>query len=68
MDGMKKRFRVRQDETMWWGFYQCPNPYGEGWVPMKFAGVHKHHSKIPCLYRIETEDRNKYKFRKRGTK
>lgn len=66
MDGMKKRFRIRQDANMWWGFYQCPNPYGEGWVPLKSAGVHKRQSKVPCLYRVETEDKNKHKLRKRG--
>ena len=65
MNGMKKRFRVRQTTDMWYGFYQCPNPYGEGWVPLKSAGVHKREPKVPCLYRIETIDKNKHQLRRR---
>lgn len=66
MNGMKKRFRVRQTIGMWYGFYQCPNPYGEGWVPLKSAGVHNRESKIACLYRVETMNKNKYHLRKRN--
>ena len=65
VNGQHKYFRIRQTHRMWYGFYQIPNPYGEGWIPIKSAGVHERDTKIPCLYRTEHEDKHKYKLRKR---
>lgn len=64
VNGSKKRFRVRQATNMWWGFYQCPSPEGY-FIPMKSAHPHFRDTKIKCLYRVEYEDRNKYKLRSR---
>lgn len=68
VNGMKKRYRLRQDATMIWGFYQVPNPYGEGWVPVKSRHPRKMQTTIPCLFRQEKENRmaKAHKLRKRG--
>lgn len=62
VNGTHRRFRLRQDANMWWGFYQCPNPYGGGWIPKKSAGVHKRPSRISCLFRIEAEGKHRLKL------
>lgn len=53
VDGMKKHARVRQTTTIWYAFWRCPNPYGDGWVPLKTTHTHKMPSKVPCLFRRE---------------
>lgn len=68
MDAMKKYFRVRQTINMWYGFYEIPNKYGIGHIPKKFVKVHFKEPKVPCLYRIEIQNRNKYGLRNRKEK
>jgi len=65
VNGTHKRYRLRQDTTMVWGFYQVPNPYGYGWVPIKSRHPRKMMPKVPCLFRVEKEDKNKHCLRKR---
>lgn len=70
VNGMHKRYRLRQDANMIWGFYQVPNPYGEGWVPVKSRHPKKMQTTIPCLFREEKRNtmRIANKLRKRKEK
>lgn len=68
VNGMHKRYRLRQDEGLIWGFYQIPNPYGEGWVPIKTRKPRKKRSRVPCLFREEHENKQMYAHKLRQRK
>ena len=68
VNGMHKRYRLRQDAYQIWGFYQVPNPYGEGWVPLRSRHPKKRISQIPCLFREERRNTQKYENKLRRRK
>lgn len=49
--------RVKQYTTMWHAFYKVPNVGGIGHHPEKVSEVHDRESRVPCLWRRETEVR-----------
>ena len=57
MDVMHKFARVRQNTMFWYAFYTCPNTHGKGFYPAKTTHTHKRQSRVPCLFRVERENR-----------